>query len=85
VRSDPLLDPDYTCDNRGLEARMEKKTERGTQPKHDEELMELESLMGDQYRATCKKCGQKVIIPRHQGENGTAHCTGEWIYVAWAP
>jgi hypothetical protein len=59
---------------------MEKETKRGTEPEHEEEPMELESLMGDQYRATCKRCGQKLIIPRHQGENGSAYCTGESIY-----
>ncbi len=64
---------------------MEKETMSGKQPKHESEPMEMESLMGDQYRITCQKCGQKLIIPRHQRENGSADCTGEWIYLAWSP
>jgi hypothetical protein len=65
--------------------RMERETKKGKQPKHDEEPMEKKLTAGGQYRITCKKCGSDSTIPEYKGRNGSAHCTGDFIYLAWNP
>jgi hypothetical protein len=64
---------------------MEKETIKGDRPEHEEEHMEMKPTPDGQYRVACKRCGADLIIPTHQGKNGSADCTGKLIYVGWTP